>query len=679
MKKFITVLTFTAFAALSFTSCQKEIANDVVPNDTVKMRIHASSSAVETKTVVSENQEGYYDINWSAGDQIEVLEFVDDVLTQRISSSALTADASEATFDVELREVSGDSFLYETVYPVDAYASLSSGDNPFYRLNLSDNQIYSDSSFDCAADVLISRPVHESEQPEELALEYKRIGSAARMVLKGITPGETITKVVFSTEEGKIAGYSKFDPTTAEFLGTYTASKNSIELTPASETTATGADVVWFRLYAITLKEGFKVVVTTDAATYTKDVDLATANRELAFNDGGLTKFNVAFAAENREANSSSQYVLVTDASSLSAGDIIRLGCVAKGKAAGAMGANSYFASVDATFKNGVLTSNNAIDIVLGGLEGAWTLTTSEGQITTSAAKAFKLDDGTSKTWTINIKDGVATITAGSYGSIQYNSGSPRFVNYTSTLTSIEIYRLDDGKQSQSLSFGETTEFTITVGDEFVAPQLSGNMTDVTYSSSDTNVATVDETSGAVLIVGEGTTIITANAAESSEYRAATASYTITVNAQGGDDNIVLSLDLSKSIDGWPTTNSTTLTNYKCKLNGIDYTFGLKNVKCNSGYLMLTSTAVLGLPAIEGKKLTKIVAKNSSGCSTSTKVGVSSSSSSATYIDGGAVQTWSTTSTEYTYNLTGTANNTVYYLYVTNKNAQIVTLTLTYE
>lgn len=154
---------------------------------------------------------------------------------------------------------------------------------------------------------------------------------------------------------------------------------------------------------------------------------------------------------------------------------------------------------------------------------------------------------------------------------------------------------------------------------------------------------------------------------------------TYAAGGQGDDKPVVLTFDLTKNPGGWPTTNSTTLTDYTYTLNGTSYTFGLKNVKCNSGYLMLTSTAVLGLPAIEGKKLTKVVAKNSSGCSTSTKVGVSSSSSSATYIKGGAIQTWSTTSTEYTYNLTETEDNTVYYLYVTNKNAQIVTLTLTYE
>ena len=138
-----------------------------------------------------------------------------------------------------------------------------------------------------------------------------------------------------------------------------------------------------------------------------------------------------------------------------------------------------------------------------------------------------------------------------------------------------------------------------------------------------------------------------------------------------------LSFDVSTNPGNWPIDNSTTLTNYIYTLNNVDYTFALKNVKSYNGYLMLTSTAVLGLPAIEGYKLTKVIAKNSNGCSTKTIVGVSSSPTSASYI--GDPQTWSTTGSTYTYNLTSTEANTMYYLYVTNANAQVLNLTLTYE
>ena len=141
----------------------------------------------------------------------------------------------------------------------------------------------------------------------------------------------------------------------------------------------------------------------------------------------------------------------------------------------------------------------------------------------------------------------------------------------------------------------------------------------------------------------------------------------------------VLTFDLTSNPGGWPTANSTTVTNYTYTLNAVDYTFALKNVKQNNGYLMLTQVAVLGLPAIDNYKLTKVVASNSSSCSTTTRVGISSSASSASYISGGAYQTWSSQSSSYTYNLSSTEANTMYYIYVTNKNAQITSLELTYE
>ena len=129
--------------------------------------------------------------------------------------------------------------------------------------------------------------------------------------------------------------------------------------------------------------------------------------------------------------------------------------------------------------------------------------------------------------------------------------------------------------------------------------------------------------------------------------------FTAHYSQSGGSNTNTLTFDVSSNPGSWPTANSTTLTNYIYTLNGVDYTFALKNVKCNDGYMMMTSVAVLGLPAIEGYKLTKVVAHNSGGCSTSTKVGISSSDSQASYIDGGAIQTWSTTSSSYTLGTLG--------------------------
>lgn len=154
---------------------------------------------------------------------------------------------------------------------------------------------------------------------------------------------------------------------------------------------------------------------------------------------------------------------------------------------------------------------------------------------------------------------------------------------------------------------------------------------------------------------------------------------TVTMNVVAPFNGTKLTFDVSSNPGGWPTDNSTTTTNYTYTLNEVDYTFALNNVKCNSGYLMLTSVAKLGLPAISGYKLVKVEATNSGACSTSTQVSVSSSDASKTDVTGGAAQTWGTTNTKYTYNLSKTEENTMYYLWIANKNCQLVTLELYYE
>lgn len=104
-------------------------------------------------------------------------------------------------------------------------------------------------------------------------------------------------------------------------------------------------------------------------------------------------------------------------------------------------------------------------------------------------------------------------------------------------LKSIEVtYKEDDGKTQTTLSFGETYDgktINAYLGDEFTAPTatLTPNIEGETikYSSSKPTVATVDETTGAVTIVGAGTTVITADFVGDDTYAASKASYTINV------------------------------------------------------------------------------------------------------------------------------------------------------
>ena len=164
-------------------------------------------------------------------------------------------------------------------------------------------------------------------------------------------------------------------------------------------------------------------------------------------------------------------YIKVTDASGLAAGDVLLLVCEAANAAAGPMGTGKFFTSQEAAFSGNVVTAAAAIEITLGGEAGAWTLTTSEGEIGTSAAKALNHTGSGTLTWTIGITDGNAAITSTNTacGSIQYNESTPRFLNYTSNQTPVQLYKKTAAGSvctHPNISYTVTTEPTCTEAGE---------------------------------------------------------------------------------------------------------------------------------------------------------------------------------------------------------------------
>lgn len=163
----------------------------------------------------------------------------------------------------------------------------------------------------------------------------------------------------------------------------------------------------------------------------------------ITFTSGETTE-TVTVSGSAYDPSQITTYEKVTSADDLVAGASYILVCPTKNKAAGAMGANAYFSSEDATLSdNNTATSQNAIELVLGGTTGAWTFTTSEGLIGTTAAKSLNHTGTETTTWTIVITSDEATITSTntSYGSIKYNASSPRFLNYASGQTAVALYK----------------------------------------------------------------------------------------------------------------------------------------------------------------------------------------------------------------------------------------------
>ena len=147
---------------------------------------------------------------------------------------------------------------------------------------------------------------------------------------------------------------------------------------------------------------------------------------------------------------------LVTDASTLKAGDQIILAASANGKtyAAGNL-SGKLFTSIETDPTD---PAENVEIFTLGGEAGKWTLTTSGGkQIYTKQAKALNDAANGTGTWTIDIDaSGLATVasTDTACGRILYNVNAPRFMNYTSatnvSMLLPSIYRLEVTPARQS-------------------------------------------------------------------------------------------------------------------------------------------------------------------------------------------------------------------------------------
>lgn len=176
------------------------------------------------------------------------------------------------------------------------------------------------------------------------------------------------------------------------------------------------------------------------------------------------------------------------------------------------------------------------------------------GKITYSVVPedvAFCDKDNPSTIWVDTSKEGTATVTA------TFDAAGTDEKYSTSTAT----YTIKVTKRQTTLSFGETYDgktINVNLGDEFTAPTatLTPNIEGATikYSSNNSAVANVDGTTGAVTIVGAGTTVITADFAGDDTYASSKASYTINVikvitsiadlKKQGLDDNTEKSFTL---------------------------------------------------------------------------------------------------------------------------------------
>lgn len=230
-------------------------------------------------------------------------------------------------------------------------------------------------------------------------------------------------------------------------------------------------------------------------------------------------------------------------------------------------------------------------------------------------------------------------------------------------------------KGAPKLSFPETS-YTVEMGDAFSTPKLEGLPEGVTpeYTSSNTEVATIDAATGEVKIVGVGKTTITVTSPNTDIYEEATASYELNVKAA----IYKVEFDFTSNNWGLPTNYKKVEASYTNEA-GYTITFG----KSNGGHKIMGNDpnrnlifgkegATLSLPAFPFA-VSKIKVFGNNGASKYTTQNF--------FVGGEAVSTETTSAiTDHIYEIAEAfqAAGNIYTLKVTNDNNTQITKIVVY-
>ena len=170
-----------------------------------------------------------------------------------------------------------------------------------------------------------------------------------------------------------------------------------------------------------------------------------------------------------------------------------------------------------------------------------YTLTVVDGRtdvsgLTVSLSATKYTYDGKAKEPTVTVKNGNATLTSGTDYIVSYEDNTDAGTA-TVKVTGSGNYKGEKtvtftiSKANAKLAFADSALTKKTTDAAFTNTLTKTTDGSVTFKSSNTKVATVNSTSGLVTIKGAGKATITATAAEGKNYKAGSATYSLTVEA----------------------------------------------------------------------------------------------------------------------------------------------------
>ncbi len=683
MKQFVKIVALGAAAALALVSCQKTEQNYKSSNP---VRFYAKS--IETKTTFDEPEDGKYPTIWNGTEKVGIS--LNKAAT--VSATVTPNTGGKTAVFTPSKDITDDgtgAYTFYAISPAGAAVSSISEDHSSWNLEFPASQTPLASSVDESAQILFGKNVAGEEFPEEVAFDFKHVSAYGKMTITDLAleEGETVSSITLEAEKPIVGRWFLYVDDTENY--------NEGEVAPNSASniltlTTDKVEDVWFAIAPADLSgTSLKVTVATSEGTYTKTVSFGSKGNFVA---GKVAKFSLSM--EGVEPAAPVVYTLVKDIKDLTLESEVIIVAAQAGKAISTLQNSNNRAATDVTKEESIIADPSASVQVLtleeGNVAGSYALATGSGYLYAASSGSnymrtkTELDDNGS--WGIEISaDGVATIKAlgtNSRNLMQYNSTNDIFSCYGSASQgAVAIYKNMETGTDEYPAGPELVGITVedyttdyTVGDTFSFDgKVYGDYSDGSQKLIDTGIE-VDDSKVDMSTAGSYWVSI--------YYGEYGFDYEIYVREAGS--SMTLSFDFSTEIDGWPTANGGAGGSFDYELDEGVFQFVLGpnlhfSTYSGSTYLMLRNVTSLGLPPVEGYRLSKVVIRNSTGCSTSTKVGVSSSASEESYIKGGEIQTFATQGSTYTYNLPETSADTMYYLYITNKNCQIIGLDLTYD
>jgi|GEM_PF-5136001 len=655
-----------AAAALTTFSCSKEVdlltpeelASNTVGTHTVNIRVK------ETKTVI---EEGVYaaSFKWSSDDasRFYLKENTVEGTGIKISSSdSYSTITISATFETEsAAEYTYSGFL----------AKNKTGSN---KPRVPAAQTCTGSSYDPNADVLVAKPVTFDEIQDELELQFTRPVVFNKMTLKGLTAGETVSKVTITSDKS-FTGYYDTEK------NTWTKDGSEIVVTTSQVVPASGQVVIWFvstPVDAATLT----VVAETEDYTYSKTFG-ATINFVL----DQVTRFGVSSLTKTPKADYSGDYLL---------------GAYYNGKwylMSSTVNASNYYESYETTVATtfaSLSTSEFAADGVytndyLWKVEADGTgysiksyKTNKYVSLTSDGNKAYAADalddENKSTNFSFSQSGDITTITSTRFSSryMRFNTGTPRFAFYATSGSNIYLIPCAyDSRTPVTLNFAEdlleydTSNYGTCTGQIATAsPSVSAITSNIKYTLTGDAIGTVNLSTGVVSLNGtEGTATITAKFNGDATYYPAINSYTISVSEAGSSTS---TLTFTAKCEGsgtaddgveWTVTSDAEESTYE-EARGIHY--GTSSAEVT--YIRLTTSDISGT--------IKRIVVNSAAASTAT-VSVTVGGSAF----GGAAQSLTTSAADYTFD--GSASGEIIVTVTKPSSAKkalyVKSITVTYE